>query len=60
MRNFVIGYSSHSNVFKGHIHVKANTVSEAQDKFFQWLREQPTYAHLWDLTFAVQEIGDSL
>lgn len=60
MRNFIVSYHSSSNVFKGHIHVKAVTVSDAQDKFFNWVRQQPTYPHLWDLTFSMQEIVDSL
>jgi hypothetical protein len=42
------------------MHVKANTISEAQDKFFEWLREQPSYAHLWQLSFEFVEIGASL
>lgn len=60
MRNFIVHYSSHSNVFKGVMHVKANTISEAQDKFFEWLREQPSYAHLWQLSFEFVEIGTSI
>jgi hypothetical protein len=60
MRNFIVSYNSAGNLFKGHVHVSATTVSEAQDKFLNWLRNQPTYAHLWDLSFVVKEIGDSL
>ena len=60
MRNFTVTYHSQCNVFKGVLHVKANTISEAQDKFFEWLREQPSYAHLWQLTFEFVEIGTSL
>ena len=60
MRNFTVSYSSQNNVFKGVLHVKAPTISEAQDKFFVWLREQPSYVHLWQLTFEFVEIGTSL
>ena len=60
MRNFIVKYNSHNNMFKGVLHVKANTISEAQDKFFDWLREQPTYAHLWQLSFEFVEIGTSI
>lgn len=60
MRHFIVHYSSHSNVFKGVMHVKANTISEAQDKFLEWLREQPSYAHLWQLSFEFVEIGTSI
>lgn len=60
MRNFIITYNSQNNMFKGHIHVRANTLSDAQDKFLQWLREQPVYTHLWQLTFVFEELGGSL
>jgi hypothetical protein len=60
MRNFTVSYNSQNNIFKGVLHVKANTISEAQDKFFEWLREQPNYTHLWQLSFEFVEIGTSL
>lgn len=60
MRHFTVTYSSQNNIFKGVLHVKANTISEAQDKFLAWLREQPSYTHLWQLSFEFVEIGDSL
>jgi hypothetical protein len=60
MRHFTVSYSSQNNVFKGVLHVKANTISEAQDKFLEWLRKQPSYAHLWQLSFEFTEIGTSL
>jgi hypothetical protein len=60
MRNFTVEYNSCNNIFKGTLHVKASTISEAQDKFFEWLREQATYPHLWQLTFKFTEIGTSL
>lgn len=60
MRHFTVSYSSQNNVFKGVLHVKANTISEAQDKFLAWLREQSSYTHLWQLSFEFVEIGASL
>lgn len=60
MRDFIVSYSSQNNTFKGHLHVKACTLADAQDKFLQWLREQPSYTHLWHLTFVFEEIGGSL
>jgi hypothetical protein len=60
MRNFTVNYNSQCNVFKGVLHVEASTVSEAQDKFLNWLIKQPTYAHLWQLSFEFVEIGASL
>jgi hypothetical protein len=60
MRHFTVNYNSQCNVFKGVLHVEASTVSEAQDKFLNWLIKQPTYAHLWQLSFEFVEIGASL
>ena len=60
MRHFTVSYSSQNNVFKGILHVEAYTISDAQDKFLSWLREQPSYTHLWQLTFEFVEIGASL
>lgn len=60
MRNFIVTYRSEGNLFKGQLHVAASTVAEAQDKFLQWLREQPAYIHLWHLEFDVKEIAASL
>ena len=60
MRHFTVTYSSQNNVFKGVLHVEANTISDAQDKFLAWLRNQPSYTHLWQLSFEFVEIGTSL
>lgn len=60
MRHFIVTYSSANNIFKGVLHVEAMTISDAQDKFLDWLREQPSYTHLWQLSFEFVEIGTSL
>ena len=60
MRHFTVTYNSANNVFKGVLHVEAMTISDAQDKFLAWLREQPSYTHLWQLSFEFVEIGTSL
>jgi hypothetical protein len=60
MRHFTVSYNSANNVFKGVLHVEAMTISDAQDKFLAWLREQPSYTHLWQLSFEFVEIGTSL
>jgi len=60
MRHFIVTYSSQNNIFKGVLHVEASTVSEAQDKFLNWLIKQPTYTHLYQLSFEFEEIGTSL
>lgn len=60
MRHFTVSYNSANNVFKGVLHVEAFTIADAQDKFLAWLREQPAYTHLWQLSFEFTEIGASL
>ena len=60
MRHFTVSYNSANNVFKGVLHVEAFTIADAQDKFLVWLREQPSYTHLWQLSFEFTEIGASL
>jgi hypothetical protein len=60
MRHFTVTYNSANNVFKGVLHVEAMTISDAQDKFLAWLRDQPSYTHLYQLSFEFVEIGTSL
>ena len=60
MRHFTVTYSSQNNVFKGVLHVEAMTISDAQDKFLSWLREQPSYTHLYQLSFEFTEVAGSL
>ena len=60
MRHFIVSYNSQNNMFKGVMHVEAMTISEAQDKFLNWLTKQQSYAHLYQLSFEFVEIGASL
>lgn len=55
---YVFKYSSSANLFNGHLAVNAETLTEAQDKFFCWLREQNVYSHLWKLEFDVLVVND--
>lgn len=60
MRNFIVTYTSERNLFKGQVHVSAVSVGEAQDKFFDWLKKQAVYPHMWNISVNWEEIGDSL
>jgi hypothetical protein len=60
MRNFIVTYTSERNLFKGQVHVSAVSVGEAQDKFFDWLKKQAVYPHMWNISVNLEEIGDSL
>ena len=54
-RLFVANYYSKDNLFEGELAVFAEDLVEAQDKFFDWLRKDPVYSHLWNLTVIFQE-----
>lgn len=56
MKTYLFTYFSENNIFKGSIAVQAETLSSAQDQFLSWLREQPSYKHLWQLSFQAEEI----
>ena len=58
MKHFTVSYTSGNNLFTGILHVEACTIAEAQDKFLNWLIKQPTYAHMWQLSFEFKEIGN--
>jgi hypothetical protein len=60
MRNFVATYKSERNLFKGQVHISALSIGEAQDKFFDWLKKQSVYPHMWNISVDFVEIGDSL
>lgn len=55
MKVFLVDWSSEGNQESGTITVQAKSVIEAQDKFWDWLRKQPIYAHLWRLSFSIEE-----
>lgn len=56
-RHFIVKYESKDNLFKGERVIEGYILSDAQDKFFAWLRLQPTYSHLWSLNVEFREIG---
>jgi hypothetical protein len=60
MRNFVATYNSDRNLFKGQVHISAVSIGEAQGKFFDWLKKQSVYPHMWNLSVNFEEISDSL
>lgn len=59
-KNFVCKYESESNLFQGSIFVQAGSIAEAQDKFFDWLRLQPVYSHMWRISTKFEEIEEAL
>lgn len=56
MKTYLFSYFSEKNMFRGSIAVQAGNLVGAQDQFLSWLREQPDYKHLWQLSFQAEEI----
>jgi hypothetical protein len=49
MNHYLIDYFSEGNLFKGRIHISADKPSEAMGKFFDWLKTQEVWNHMWRL-----------
>lgn len=56
MRTFQFAWDSPGNIEKGTVIVRAESISEAQDKFFAWLKTKPMYQHMWKLNFVATEV----
>ena len=56
MKTFKIKYNSPKNIFQGEVFTKANKSSEAMEQFFEWLKEQATWIHLWEIHISIEEI----
>ena len=55
MKHFTVEYASVNNCFLGSRVVSAETLSDAQTMFFEWLKKQSVYGHMWRLDFAFTE-----
>ena len=55
MKAYIVDWSSAGNADKGTVVVTANSISEAQDKFWEWLKKRPVYQHMWILTFSIKD-----
>jgi hypothetical protein len=58
MRLFEVQWSSGGNIDKGTIIVKATSINEAQNKFWEWLQKRPVFGHMWQLSFQFAEIEE--
>ena len=56
MKVFIATYESTGNLEKGRICLEGRSIVDAQDKFFEWLRTQPLYQHMWQLSVQFEEI----
>lgn len=59
-KTFLCKYESKDNLFKGEIVILAERISEAQDKFFSWLKKQQVYQHMWNLNMQITEINQEI
>lgn len=57
MRIFEVVWSSSGNCDNGKVIVKADSLVEAQNKFWSWLQKRPVFEHMWNLTFQFAEIN---
>ena len=57
-RVFVAKYSSRGNLDEGEVVIEAKNISEAQDKFFIWMRNRPLYQHMWKLNVEFREVEE--
>ncbi|WP_461533467.1 hypothetical protein [Sinomicrobium sp.] len=55
-RVYVAKYTSEGNVENGEVVIEAKNISEAQDKFFVWLKDKPLYQHMWRLNVEFREV----
>jgi len=56
MKTYLVTYESKSNLFKGRLCVPAGSLTEAQEKFWFWLKRKEVFNHLWKLEFDIEEI----
>ena len=58
MNTYLVEYNSEGNLFEGKLVVRAPNIALVQDTFFEWLKKQPTYNHLWQLSFSIEVVGE--
>jgi hypothetical protein len=57
MKAYIVTWSSKGNVsdHKSKL-IKAISLAEAQNKFWEYLQRKPMFTHLWNLTFQFEEV----
>ena len=56
MNTYKVTWFSEGNIDKGTIIVMASCLTDAQDKFIDWIKKRPLYRHMWHLSFALEEV----
>lgn len=57
---YLVNYLSKNNIFEGKVVISAKNLVEAQDKFFDWLKKQPVYQYMWNLSISIEEIKEGV
>lgn len=60
MKHFIAKYSSAGNMQGGEVYIRAESLTHAQNKFFEFLKNTPMYSHMWHLEVSLREIGEEL
>lgn len=56
MKTFKITYNSHNNLFRGEVFTKQESAPEAMADFFDWLKEQAVWDHLWSINIQIEKV----
>ena len=59
MKSYRIVYNSPRNLFKGEVFTKKNSSSEAMAEFFEWVKQQSAWNHLWCIQINIEELEDA-
>lgn len=61
MKTFEVEWTSPGNItIKKRLIIRAEGIVQAQDKFFDWLKKQPVYEHMWCLNLQICQAGEFL
>jgi hypothetical protein len=58
MKTYRIVYSSPKNLFAGEVFTEKSSSSKAMQEFFEWLKEQTVWDHLWSIQISIEEVSD--
>ena len=53
-------FSKGNSTTRAKVSVKANDLVEAQDKFFEYLRQSTLYSHMWNIEITCELIESSV
>jgi hypothetical protein len=60
-KSYIATYYSDGNLGgMKEIHIAASSISEAQDKFFTYLKSLPLYRHMWHLDVRLRQLEETL